>query len=31
MISESGLNNIKYKIIEINMIHDIVEIIKVDI
>jgi hypothetical protein len=31
MIFESGLNNIEYKIIERKMIHDIVEIIKVDI
>lgn len=31
MIMSSGLNNIEYKIIERKMIHDIVELIKVDI
>lgn len=31
MIFESGLNNLEYKILEKKMLHDIVEIIKVDI
>ena len=31
MIMGSGLNNLKYTILERKMIHDIVEIIKVDI
>ena len=31
MIMSSGLNNLKYTIIERKMIHDIVELIKVDI